>query len=69
MSSNKITPPNGLKTIYLDVMEKGRFICQVAYKYYPLFPLDLQKLSDYVKRQRPSLRNRNINIALSSNRV
>ena len=61
--------PSGLSTIYLDVMEKGKFICQLAYKYCPLFPVNIQKVEAYIYKQRPSLRGRNIKVEFSNNKI
>ena len=69
MSRNRHTPPSGLSTIYLDVMEKGKFICQLAYKYCPLFPISISKVEAYIYKLRPSLRGRNINVEFSNNKV
>ena len=66
--SNPIVP-SGLSIIYLDVMEKGKFICQLAYKYCPLFPVNIHKVEDYIYKQRPSLRGRKINVEFSNNKI
>ena len=70
MKRNKTTPPpSAMSTVYLDVMEKGKFVCQLPYTYCPLFPVSISKLSAYIYRQRPSLRGRNIRVEFSNNRV
>lgn len=67
--NKNLTPPSALRTVYLDVMEKGKFICQLPYNYCPLFPVSIRKVEEYVKRTRPSLQGRNITIVFSNNRV
>ena len=48
------------KFILLDIMRGDRFVCTLRYPrppLYPLFPLELDKLFEFVCEQRPSLRN------------
>lgn len=57
------------KTIYLDIMSKDRFVCQMKYKYSPIFPLDMNEMRAYALRKRPSLKRQDFRIELSNNRV
>ncbi len=43
------------KTIYLDIMRGGRFFKQLAYKFCPLFPIDIWELQRFVEERLPSL--------------
>ena len=71
--NNKIV--SGLKLVYLDVMERGKFLRQV--KYYisnnPLFPKTDKQVEhealEYVKKTYPSLASRDINVQLSNDRI
>lgn len=69
MTLTNTTPPRGMQTIYIDIMEGQRFLCQLPYRYCPLWPLDLETIGQYVYEKKPSLRNRNIHMELSANRV
>ncbi len=51
-----------MKTMFIDVMLKGRFVCTLRYKYCPAFPIDSKELSDFVISKRPTLRNQPFNI-------
>lgn len=51
-----------MKTLFVDVMLKGRFVCTLQYKYCPLFPIDIKELIDFVISKRPTLRNQPFNI-------
>ena len=70
---NTLPPP-----ILIDVMQDGRFVCQLHYTGKErLEEIDgqiLRVLSEtdirkWINKQRPSLRNKKINIRLSNNRV
>jgi hypothetical protein len=65
-------------TILLDIMEHGRFICQIPYfrRGIPILVNgkvvevhDTEELERYVYEARPSLRNRKINIAFARQRA
>lgn len=51
-----------MKTLFLDIMLKGRFVCTLRYRYCPLFPIDEKELQDFVVSKRPTLRNQPFNI-------
>lgn len=66
------------QTLLLDIMEHGRFVCQIPYNRHGKPKLidgnivevhDYEEFKAYVYTQRPSLRNRDISIAFTSNRV
>lgn len=61
-----------MKSVLIDVMERGRFVCQVRYSYVPKWKvidgklvevLDMNEALRNIRKQRPSLKNRDINIA------
>lgn len=63
------------QTTLIDVMEHGRFLCQVRYTYTPKWKiiggelkptLDMNEALRNIRKQRPSLKNRDINIAPST---
>lgn len=66
------------KPILIDVMMKGRFICQLSYLGHP-FPLmhngkvhaayDLNNIRQYVEEKRPSLKNKDYKIEISNQLV
>ena len=62
-------PPTGTKTVYLDIMQNGRFVCQLPFRYCPLFPIDSRDVEKYVFDKRPSLKGKDILISFSGNRV
>lgn len=51
-----------MKTLTFDVMLRGRFVCTLRYKYCPLFPIDMDELTDFVLSKRPTLKNKPFNI-------
>lgn len=67
------------RPVFVDVMsDLGRFICQVRYplRGKPMLVdgevkevYDLDEVKGYVLEQKPSLRNKNIQLAFSNNRV
>ena len=59
----------GYKVIYLDIMIRGLFVCQLTYKYCPLFRIEIEELEKFVLEKRPTLRNKKFTIAFSNNRV
>ena len=52
----------GYKTMYFDVMLNGTFMFQLAYKYCPIFKIDLNDVLREVFERRPSLRNKRIEV-------
>lgn len=52
-----------MKTLKFDIMLHGRFVCTLAYKYCPLFPIDLDDLKRFIEQKRPSLIGKGYNIA------
>lgn len=51
-----------MKTLFLDVMLNGRFVCTLKYRYCPLFPIDAKDVSDFVISKRPTLKNKPFNV-------
>lgn len=47
-----------MKTLFIDVMLKGRFVATLRYRYCPAFP----ELSAFVVSKLPTLRNKPFNI-------
>ena len=60
---------SGLKSLYLDIMIKDRFITQIPYPYCPLFPIDSEELRSFIEDKRPSLKNKDFRIEFSNNKV
>lgn len=67
-----------MKPILLDIMEKGRFLCQLKYLAKgrmeiidgkPIMAYDLRDIRRFVFEQRPSLKGKDINICFSNSRV
>lgn len=52
-----------MKIFKFDIMLHGRFVCTLAYKYCPLFPIKEEELKDFIEKKRPSLVGKNYNIA------
>ena len=52
----------GYKVIYFDIMLHGKFVCQIAYKYCPIFRLDINDLMREVYERRPSLKGKPIEV-------
>lgn len=50
----------GYKVIYLDIMIKDRFVCQLTYEYCPLFPIEEKDVIDFVLKKRPSLKRKSL---------
>lgn len=59
----------GLKAIYLDIMIKDRFVCQLKYYHCPIFKLSLDELKKFVLEQKLSLVNKDFVIYFSNNRI
>ena len=51
-----------MKTLFIAVMLKGRFVATLRYRYCPAFPLDIEELSEFVVSKLPTLRNKPFNI-------
>lgn len=47
-----------MKTLFIDVMLKGRFVATLRYRYCPAFPLDAEGLSEFVVSKLPTLKNK-----------
>lgn len=58
----RITSPIPQKTLFVDVMNEGRFIFTLRYKYCPLFKIDLNDIYEKVLEKRPTLRNDKIEL-------
>lgn len=70
MQKRKKMENDTLKTIYIDIMEGDFHIGQIPYRYCALWgDVDKKEALDYVLKQRPSLRGRNIRVELSHQRV
>lgn len=59
----------GYRVVYLDIMLRDLFVCQLTYRYCPLFPIESEELRKFVLEKRPTLRNKKFTIAFSNNRV
>lgn len=65
-------------TILLDIMQDGRFVCQLKYNKRG-FPVmvdgvikeshDMRDIEDFVYQQRPSLRGKNISVEFATQKV
>lgn len=51
-----------MKTLVLDIMLNGRFVCTLKYKYCALFPIDFEELKKYILKKRPTLRGKDYRI-------
>ena len=59
-----------MKTIYLDILVRGRFYTQLAYRFSPLFVIDAEDVKRFVLDKLPSLRNsKEWTIGFSNSRV
>lgn len=59
----------GYKTVYLDVMIKDRFICQLVFHYCPIFKVTDEEIRNFVLENRPTLSKQKFQIFFSQNRV
>lgn len=59
----------GYKTVYLDVMIKDRFICQLVFHYCPIFKVTDEEVRKFVLENRPTLSKQKFQIFFSQNRV
>lgn len=57
------------KSVYLDIMLKGRFIKQLRYEYCPIFDVKAKDLKKFVESKMPSLKGKGYNINFSNQRV
>lgn len=58
MLKTRNSQPNGMKTLFVDVMLKERFVFTLRYRYCPLFRLDLEDVAKEVVKRRPSLKGK-----------
>lgn len=65
-SNNKIK--KGYERVYLDVMIKDRFICQLVFHYCPIFKVT-EEVRKFVLENRPTLSKQKFQIFFSQNRV
>ena len=65
----KITRKKGYEIIYLDVMIKDKFICQLTFQYCPLFKISHDEVVKFVLENRPNLIKQEFQIFFSENRV
>lgn len=52
----------GLKTLFIDVMLKGRFIRTLRYRYSPLFPITEEDIHSFVVQHIPYLEGKPFNV-------
>lgn len=53
-----------MKTLTFDVMLNGRFVCTLKYEYCPLFPIDINDLTKFVLKKRPTLKGKDYRIVV-----
>ena len=51
-----------MKTIFIDVMYKGRFIMTLTYKYHPLSTIDTEDVIKKIIKKRPTLRGKHLEL-------
>ena len=66
-SNNKIK--KGYERVYLDVMIKDRFVCQLIFYYCPLFKITDEELNEFVVKNKPNLVKKKFKVFFSVNRV
>ncbi len=49
-------------TFVFDVMLNGRFVCTLQYEYCPLFPIDVEDLTKFILKKRPTLKGKDFRI-------
>ncbi len=54
-----------MKTIFLDIMIKGRFYRQLKYTFCPLWPIQLNEVYDFIMEKLPSLSGKKWNFEFS----
>lgn len=47
-----------MKTLFIDVMLRDRFVCTLRYKFLACFPIDLEDREKFVEEKRPSLKGK-----------
>lgn len=52
-----------MKTLVLDIMLNGRFVCTLKYKYCALFPIGFEDLEKFIFQKRPTLKGKDFRIA------
>lgn len=45
-----------MTTLCFDVMQHGRYVCTLSYKFCPAFPIAVADLREFAIRKRPTLR-------------
>lgn len=53
-----------MKTMFIDVMHNGRFVCTFRYRYSPLFKLDINDIARKLLASRPSLKGKQLELYL-----
>lgn len=51
-----------MKTMFVDVMCKGRFLFTFRYRYCPAFKVDMQDVYEKILQSRPSLRGKRLEL-------
>ena len=51
-----------MKTIFIDVMMKGRFIFTLRYRHNPLFRIDMQDVERAIIEKRTSLKGKQVEL-------
>lgn len=51
-----------MKTIFLDIMLRGRYICTLKYKYCPLFAINEKDMKEFIISKRPDLEGQPFNV-------
>ena len=54
-----------MKTLFIDVMHKDRFVCTFRYRYSPLFKLDINDIARKFLASRPSLKGKQLELYLN----
>lgn len=59
----------GYKTVYLDIMIKDKFICQLVFNYCPIFKVTDEEIRKFVLENKTTLSKQKFEIFFSQNRV
>lgn len=59
----------GYERVYLDIMIKNKFVCQLTFYYCPIFQLTDEEVRKFVLENRPTLSKQKFQIFFSQNRV
>ena len=51
-----------MKTIFIDVMHKGRFVMTLPYKHNPLFKIYIEDVIKKIIEKRPTLRGKHLEL-------